>query len=53
AAPQVPLIRRLFPDRLITTEQVGQAMLVVAKRGSAKRVFGSRDIAALANREKS
>ena len=42
------LVRRLMPGYILTTEQFGRAMLVVARRGATKRVLENRDIAALA-----
>lgn len=44
----VPLLRRLAPGQVITTEQVGRAMLRVARAGAPKHVLTNRDIAALA-----
>jgi len=41
----LPLLRRLFPRQIVTTEQIGQAMLNVAKRGAPKRILESPDIA--------
>ena len=46
--PLLPLLRRAFPNQVLTTEQVGRAMLAVAAQGSAKRVLEARDIRALA-----
>jgi uncharacterized protein YbjT (DUF2867 family) len=43
--PVLPLLLRLFPQVVTTTEQVGRAMLAVAKHGYAKPVLESRDIA--------
>jgi uncharacterized protein YbjT (DUF2867 family) len=45
AAPLLPLVRRLFPGVVITTEQIGQAMLTVARNGWPRRVLENRDIA--------
>ena len=47
-APLLPLVRRLLPGYILTTEQFGRAMLVVARRGAPKRVLENRDIASLA-----
>jgi uncharacterized protein YbjT (DUF2867 family) len=44
AAPVLPLLKRLFPRLITTTEQIGRAMLVVAKRGSPSTILGSADI---------
>ena len=45
--PLVPALRWAFPNQVLTTEQIGRAMLVVARRGAPKRVLESRDIRAL------
>lgn len=44
-APFITLLRKLLPSKIVTTEQMGRAMLSVAKQGSTKRVFESADIA--------
>lgn len=46
--PVLPLLRRMFPNQILTTEQLGQAMLVAAKRGAPKPLLEARDIRALA-----
>lgn len=46
--PLYPLLRRM--PAVTTTEQVGRAMLAIAKRGSAKHVLDNRDINAEAAR---
>ncbi len=48
ATPLLPLLRRAFPAYVSTTEQIGRAMLSVARRGAPKRIFESRDIVAIA-----
>ena len=45
--PFLPLLRRAFPDSLLTTEEVGRAMLAVARSGAPKPVLEIADIAAL------
>jgi uncharacterized protein YbjT (DUF2867 family) len=45
--PLIPLLRRAFPGRILTTEQIGRAMLKVARSGAPKRILESRDIGAL------
>lgn len=45
----IPLLRRLFPGAITTTENVGRAMLRVAKAGATKRLLENRDIEALAH----
>ncbi|HWB33500.1 MAG TPA: hypothetical protein VG714_10020 [Acidobacteriaceae bacterium] len=42
--PALPLLLRMFPRQLTTTEQVGRAMLAVARRGYPKRVLEPEDI---------
>lgn len=42
--PLYPFWRMLFPKYVTTTEQVGLAMLEVAKRGAPKRVLENQDI---------
>jgi uncharacterized protein YbjT (DUF2867 family) len=39
-----PLLRAIFPKYVTTTEQVGRAMLCVAKRGAPKRLLENEDI---------
>jgi uncharacterized protein YbjT (DUF2867 family) len=46
--PMWPVLRALFPRSVITTEQVGRAMLAVAKRGADKKLIENVDIARLA-----
>jgi uncharacterized protein YbjT (DUF2867 family) len=43
--PMLPLLLRVFPQYVTTTEQVGRAMLAVAKHGYARPVLEARDIA--------
>jgi len=43
--PVLPLLLRWFPQYVTTTEQLGRAMLAVAKHGYATPVLESRDIA--------
>lgn len=45
--PVLPVLRLLLPRYLLTTEQIGQAMLVVAKHGATKRILETSDIYAL------
>lgn len=42
--PLFPLVRRLFPKQVTTTEIIGSAMLHVARSGAPKRVLESTDI---------
>jgi uncharacterized protein YbjT (DUF2867 family) len=45
--PLLALLRLLFPNQVLTTESVGQAMLAVARHGAAKQVLEAPDIGAL------
>jgi hypothetical protein len=42
--PFLPLLKRLAPDLITTTEQLGRAMLRVAAEGHAKPYLEMRDI---------
>ncbi|HEY3120071.1 MAG TPA: NAD(P)H-binding protein [Vicinamibacteria bacterium] len=42
--PLYPLWKALFPEYVTTTEQIGHAMLTVARQGAPKRVLESDDI---------
>ena len=42
--PLFPLLRKFFPGSVTTTEQVGRAMLAVAKRGYPKPILEGSDI---------
>ena len=42
--PVLPLLNRLFPKYVTTTEKLGRAMLTAAKRGAPKKVLESADI---------
>ena len=42
--PILPLLKRLFPKYVTTTEKLGRAMLTAAKRGAPKPVLESADI---------
>lgn len=42
--PLIPLLRRIFPNYILTTEEIGRAMIRVAKRGAPKKILESRDI---------
>ena len=46
--PLYPLLRRLFPTHMTTTENVGRAMIRVAAEGYPKHVLENPDINALA-----
>ncbi|GAC1454398.1 MAG: epimerase [Gemmatimonadaceae bacterium] len=47
AKPFYPLLKRMFPRAVTTTDQVGRAMLMVARDGYPKAVLESADINAL------
>ncbi len=47
SGPLFPLLRLLAPDSVTTTEELGRAMLALAKSGSAKRVLEQKDLNAL------
>jgi uncharacterized protein YbjT (DUF2867 family) len=46
-APLLPALRRLFPAWVLTTEDIGKAMLELARDGAPGRVLESRDVRAL------
>ncbi|RKN18747.1 epimerase [Micromonospora musae] len=43
--PLFPVLRRLFPNQVTTTDLLGRAMLRVARQGSPRRVLSGRDLA--------
>ncbi|GGO79651.1 NAD(P)H-binding protein [Nonomuraea cavernae] len=45
--PFYPVLRRLLPSAVTTTEQIGRAMITVAEHGAPKRILGPADINAL------
>jgi uncharacterized protein YbjT (DUF2867 family) len=45
--PLMPILRWAFPGRILTTEQIGRAMLRVVRNGAPKRILESTDISAL------
>jgi uncharacterized protein YbjT (DUF2867 family) len=47
ARPLLSLLRRAFPNHVLTTEEIGQAMLIVARRGYPKHILEIRDIRAV------
>jgi uncharacterized protein YbjT (DUF2867 family) len=44
AAPIIPLLLRMFPKQVTTTEQLGRAMLAVTRKGYPKPVLEPSDI---------
>lgn len=49
-APVLGLLRRLFPNQVTTTEEIGRAMIAVARAGYERPILESRDIRAAADR---
>jgi uncharacterized protein YbjT (DUF2867 family) len=47
AGPFLAIARRLFPNYVLSTEQIGRAMLTAAKRGASKAILKARDIRTL------
>ena len=47
ARPLLPVLRRLAPNAVTTTEQPGRAMIALAARGYRKRVLETADINAI------
>lgn len=45
--PILPAVRSLFPRQILTTEQIGRAMLLIAKNGFPRPVLESVDIISL------
>ena len=46
--PLWPILRRLFPNQVSSTERIGQAMLAAASKGAPKPILEPPDIEALA-----
>ena len=46
-APVMPLLGRLFPAHVTTTEQIGRAMLRVAREGFPRKILHTADINSL------
>jgi uncharacterized protein YbjT (DUF2867 family) len=44
--PILPLLYRALPKQVLSTREIGQAMLAVAKRGYPKRILETKDIRA-------
>jgi uncharacterized protein YbjT (DUF2867 family) len=45
--PLLPILRRMFPHYVLTTQEIGLAMLDVARNGAPKTVLEVRDIRAI------
>jgi nucleoside-diphosphate-sugar epimerase len=50
-SPFWPILQWLWPKGVITTEELGRAMILTARNGGAKRVLESADLVALGRRE--
>jgi hypothetical protein len=44
--PVMPLFRLAFRNFMLTTEELGRAMIAVAQNGAPKKILESRDILA-------
>jgi uncharacterized protein YbjT (DUF2867 family) len=49
-SPVWPILQWLWPNGVITTEELGRAMILVARQGAPKRVLESADLVALGRR---
>jgi uncharacterized protein YbjT (DUF2867 family) len=49
-SPMWPILQWLWPNGVITTEELGRAMLLAARKGGPKRVLESADLVALGRR---
>jgi len=47
AKPLLPLLRTIFPNYVLTTEEIGRAMLTVVRHGAPKRILESADVRAV------
>jgi hypothetical protein len=45
--PLLPLVRAIAPDAVISTEELGRAVIRAARQGGPKRVLEARDLRAL------
>src|SRR5260370_42694679 len=45
--PLLSVLRRIFPSYILTTEQIGRAMIETARHGAPKRVLEIQDIRAI------
>jgi hypothetical protein len=45
--PALPLVRAIAPNAVVTTEELGRAMIRVGRHGASKRVLESADLRAL------
>jgi uncharacterized protein YbjT (DUF2867 family) len=49
-SPLWPVLQWLLPNSIITTEELGRAMILAARKGAPKRVLESADLVALGRR---
>ncbi|MCA1602946.1 MAG: hypothetical protein LC776_15375 [Acidobacteria bacterium] len=42
--PLLPLVRAIAPSAVISTEELGRAMIRVARQGAPKRLLEARDL---------
>jgi uncharacterized protein YbjT (DUF2867 family) len=49
--PMIPVLLRVFPKSVTTTDRVGRAMIEVAKHGAPKKLLETRDINDLAPKQ--
>jgi uncharacterized protein YbjT (DUF2867 family) len=47
--PLFTVLHRVFPNQVLTTEEIGWAMLIAARHGAPKSILEARDIRALLN----
>ncbi len=47
AKPLLFLLRRIFPNHVLTTEEIGRAMLIITRRGYPKHILEISDIRAV------
>ena len=48
--PLLPLVRAVAPNAVVTTEELGRAMIRVAREGFERRILESSDLRALGAR---
>ncbi len=48
--PVLPLLLRAFPNQVLTTDEIGRAMLIVARQGAPKAILETADIRLLVTR---
>jgi uncharacterized protein YbjT (DUF2867 family) len=42
--PVLPVLHRMFPNQILSTREIGQAMLAVARHGYDKRILETKDM---------